>query len=142
LPTKALSFEITESDLVEDPEKAIAHLNDYKKQGYELAIDDFGTGYSSLAYLKSFPVSTFKIDKSFVLKLSQNQDDKDIVETIMQLADKFNLTVVAEGVEDAHQRWSFICAISSAGLPHTGADKLLASLAVIRDMRYMREGIV
>jgi EAL domain-containing protein (putative c-di-GMP-specific phosphodiesterase class I) len=107
LPTKALSFEITESDLVEDPEKAIAHLNDYKKQGYELAIDDFGTGYSSLAYLKSFPVSTFKIDKSFVLKLSQNQDDKDIVETIMQLADKFNLTVVAEGVEDAHQRWSF-----------------------------------
>lgn len=101
LPAKALSFEITESDLVEDPQKAIAHLADYKKHGYELAIDDFGTGYSSLAYLKSFPVNSLKIDKSFVLKLSQNQDDKDIVESIIQLANKFTLTVVAEGVEDA-----------------------------------------
>jgi diguanylate cyclase (GGDEF)-like protein len=101
LPTNALSFEITESDLVEDPEKAIVYLNNYKKRGYEIAIDDFGTGYSSLAYLKSFPVNTLKIDKSFVLELSQDQDDRDIVETIMQLAKKFKLTVVAEGVEDA-----------------------------------------
>ena len=101
LSAKALSFEITESDLVEDPKKAIEHLKNFKKQGYELAIDDFGTGYSSLAYLKSFPVDTLKIDKSFVLSLSSNKDDRDIVETIMQLATKFNLNVVAEGVEDA-----------------------------------------
>lgn len=101
LSAKALSFEITESDLVEDPKKAIEHLKNFKQQGYELAIDDFGTGYSSLAYLKSFPVDTLKIDKSFVLSLSSNQDDRDIVETIMQLATKFNLNVVAEGVEDA-----------------------------------------
>jgi diguanylate cyclase (GGDEF)-like protein len=101
LPTSALSFEITESDLVVDPKKAIAHLTDFKAQGYKLAIDDFGTGYSSLAYLKSFPVHTLKIDKSFVLNLSKDQDDRDIVETIMQLAHKFKLSVVAEGVEDA-----------------------------------------
>lgn len=101
LPTNALSFEITESDLVEDPKEAVVHLTNFKDQGYELAIDDFGTGYSSLAYLKSFPVHTLKIDKSFVLKLSQDQDDRDIVETIMQLAHKFKLNVVAEGVEDA-----------------------------------------
>lgn len=100
LSPKALSFEITESDLVEDPKKAIEHLHNFKKQGYELAIDDFGTGYSSLAYLKSFPVDTLKIDKSFVLALSTNQDDRDIVETILQLATKFKLNVVAEGVED------------------------------------------
>jgi diguanylate cyclase (GGDEF)-like protein len=100
LSPKALSFEITESDLVEDPKQAIEHLKNFKRQGYELAIDDFGTGYSSLAYLKSFPVDTLKIDKSFVLSLSSNQDDRDIVETIMQLANKFNLNVVAEGVED------------------------------------------
>jgi diguanylate cyclase (GGDEF)-like protein len=101
LPTHTLSFEITESDLVEDPEMAIAHLINFKNAGYELAIDDFGTGYSSLAYLKSFPVHTLKIDKSFVLDLSKDQDDRDIVETIMQLANKFKLNVVAEGVEDA-----------------------------------------
>ena len=100
LPNNALSFEITESDLVEDPEQAITYLKDYQKRGYEMAIDDFGTGYSSLAYLKSFPVNTLKIDKSFVTELSHDQDDRDIVETIMQLAKKFRLKVVAEGVED------------------------------------------
>lgn len=100
LPSGVLSFEITESDLVEDPKKASALLQEYREQGYQLAIDDFGTGYSSLAYLKSFPVDTIKIDKSFVLELSQNKDDYDIVDTILQLASKFNLTVVAEGVED------------------------------------------
>lgn len=100
LPESVISFEITESDLVDDPELAISLLQEYREQGYQLAIDDFGTGYSSLAYLKSFPVNTIKIDKSFVLELSQNKDDKDIVETILALANKFDLSVVAEGVED------------------------------------------
>ncbi|MGB3725441.1 MAG: EAL domain-containing protein [Glaciecola sp.] len=100
LPESVLSFEITESDLVQDAELAISLLNEYKQEGYQLAIDDFGTGYSSLAYLKSFPVDTIKIDKSFVLELSHNKDDQDIVTTILELANKFNLEVVAEGVED------------------------------------------
>lgn len=100
LPESVISFEITESDLVQDPELAISLLNEYREQGYQIAIDDFGTGYSSLAYLKSFPVNTIKIDKSFVLELSQNKDDQDIVETILALAQKFKLSVVAEGVED------------------------------------------
>lgn len=100
LPVSALSFEITESDLVEDAQKAREYLQAFKDSGYELAIDDFGTGYSSLAYLKTFPVNTLKIDKSFVLNLSESQDDRDIVETIVQLAQKFKLKTVAEGVED------------------------------------------
>jgi EAL domain-containing protein (putative c-di-GMP-specific phosphodiesterase class I) len=100
LPASALSFEITEGDLVEDAKTAVEHLQAYRKQGHKLAIDDFGTGYSSLGYLKSFPVDTLKIDKSFVLELSNNKDDQDIVQTVMQLANKFNLSVVAEGVED------------------------------------------
>ena len=100
LAPSALSFEITEGDLVEDAVAAAEQLNAYRVQGHKLAIDDFGTGYSSLAYLKSFPVNTLKIDKSFVLELSHNQNDQDIVQTILQLAHKFNLTVVAEGVED------------------------------------------
>ena len=100
LPPSALSFEITEGDLVEDANVAIEQLHAYRKQGHKLAIDDFGTGYSSLGYLKNFPVDTLKIDKSFVLELSQNKDDQDIVQTIMQLAEKFDLSIVAEGVED------------------------------------------
>ena len=100
LPQSSLSFEITESDLVQDPKTANQLLQEFQNQGHQLAIDDFGTGYSSLAYLKSFPVNTLKIDKSFILDLSTNKDDQDIVETIMQLAEKFGLSVVAEGVED------------------------------------------
>lgn len=100
LAPSALSFEITEGDLVEDAKAAAEQLNAYRIQGHKLAIDDFGTGYSSLAYLKSFQVNTLKIDKSFVLELDKNQNDQDIVQTILQLAQKFNLSVVAEGVEN------------------------------------------
>lgn len=100
LSSSALSFEITESDLVKDIEAAVWHLNEYKRAGFTLAIDDFGTGYSSLAYLKSFPVDYLKIDKSFVLQLDSNKNDRDIVETILQLAHRFGLKVIAEGVEN------------------------------------------
>lgn len=107
LSNSMLSFEITESDLVKDTDKAVEHLQAFKQAGFELAIDDFGTGYSSMAYLKSFPVNYLKIDKSFVLDLASNNNDKDIVETILQLAQKFDLQVIAEGVEDK-QSLSFL----------------------------------
>lgn len=93
-------LEITESDLVADADTAINNLNNLKSQGFALAIDDFGTGYSSLAYLKHLPVSTVKIDKSFVLNLSTDHDDQQIVKTIIALANVFGLSVVAEGVEN------------------------------------------
>jgi diguanylate cyclase (GGDEF)-like protein len=100
LDKNMLAFEITESDLMKEPEKSIEHLQAFRKNGFNLAIDDFGTGYSSLAYLKNMPVSELKIDKSFILKLDQQIDDQSIVQTIITLARSFNLEIVAEGVEN------------------------------------------
>ncbi|MCU4677226.1 EAL domain-containing protein [Catenovulum sp. 2E275] len=96
----ALSFELTESDLMKDPVKAIEHLKAIRDCGFGLAIDDFGTGYSSLAYLKDMPVTELKVDKSFVLHLMNSEDDQNIVQTVITLANRFSLEVVAEGVED------------------------------------------
>jgi EAL domain-containing protein (putative c-di-GMP-specific phosphodiesterase class I) len=100
LSTDALEFEITESDIMTDPDEAIALLTQFRNYGFDLAIDDFGTGYSSLAYLKNMPVSELKIDKSFVLNLSDDQNDQLIVKSIIGLAQQFGLKLVAEGVED------------------------------------------
>ena len=100
LDKNMLAFEITESDLMKEPEKSIEHLQAFRTNGFNLAIDDFGTGYSSLAYLKNMPVSELKIDKSFILKLDQQMDDQSIVQTIITLARSFNLEIVAEGVEN------------------------------------------
>ncbi|WP_101758085.1 EAL domain-containing protein [Oceanicoccus sp. KOV_DT_Chl] len=95
-----LSFEITEGDLVRDPQRAIEHLNEFRAKGFSLAIDDFGTGYSSMAYLKNLPINILKVDKSFVLNLNTNRGDQNIVQSVIKLAHSFNLSVVAEGVEN------------------------------------------
>lgn len=100
LTHKEISFEITESDIVEDAQQAIFNLNQLKNRGFSLAIDDFGTGYSSLSYLKNLPVDVIKVDKSFVLKLASDTNDQQIVKSVLELAENFNLKVVAEGVED------------------------------------------
>ncbi|MGO4891690.1 EAL domain-containing protein [Flavobacterium sp. W21_SRS_FM6] len=100
LPRSALSFEITESDVVKDPAKAIKHLSAFREYGFVVAIDDFGTGYSSMAYLKNLPVDTLKVDKSFVLKLNTQVGDQHIVQTVLKLAKSFGMDVVAEGVEN------------------------------------------
>jgi len=100
LSPDALELEITESDLVADASLAIENLNALTSRGFHFAIDDFGTGYSSLAYLKNLPVDTIKIDKSFILSLAIDDNDKQIVHTVLGLATAFDLKVVAEGVED------------------------------------------
>jgi len=100
LPPNALSFEVTESDLVEDVEKASRHLSKFREDGFSIAIDDFGTGYSSMAYLKRLPVTALKVDKSFVLNLSSEKEDQKIVQMIIGLAHSFELKVIAEGVEN------------------------------------------
>lgn len=100
LSPDALELEITESDLVADASLAIENLNELTARGFHFAIDDFGTGYSSLAYLKNLPVKTIKIDKSFILSLATDENDQQIVHTVLSLAAVFNLKVVAEGVED------------------------------------------
>lgn len=97
----AVSFEITESELMREPKEAIALLNNFRAQGYDLAMDDFGTGYSSLSQLKNMPVTELKIDRSFVMQLDQLEDDQIIVRSTIELAHSFNLEIVAEGVENA-----------------------------------------
>jgi diguanylate cyclase (GGDEF)-like protein len=100
LDSSALSFEMTESDLVVDPHKAIAQLQAFREQGFALAIDDFGTGYSSMSYLKNLPVTTLKVDKSFIMQLDSQEGDQKIVKTVIDLAHNFGLDVVAEGIEN------------------------------------------
>jgi diguanylate cyclase (GGDEF)-like protein/PAS domain S-box-containing protein len=103
----SLEVELTESVLMEDIEKAAAMLRRVKATGVSLALDDFGTGYSSLAYLGRFPFDVLKIDRSFVLGVVTDPDAATIAMTIIDLAHRMRLKVVAEGVETEAQRGFF-----------------------------------
>jgi EAL domain-containing protein (putative c-di-GMP-specific phosphodiesterase class I) len=98
---QAFCLEITESAIMDDPQRAQNTLQLLSDRGFKLSIDDFGTGYSSLAYLKSLPVNELKIDKSFVMKMESDENDAKIVRSTIDLAHNLGLTVVAEGVENA-----------------------------------------
>ena len=100
-PAAAFCLEITESAIMDDPQRAQATLERLRAGGFKLSIDDFGTGYSSLAYLKRLPVDELKIDKSFVIGMERDADDAKIVRSTIDLAHNLGLTVVAEGVENA-----------------------------------------
>jgi diguanylate cyclase len=97
---EAISLEVTESSIMDDPERAEATLHQLSEMGIKIAIDDFGTGYSSLSYLKRLPVNKLKIDKSFVMNMEKNDSDKSIVRSTIDLAHNLNLKVVAEGIEN------------------------------------------
>jgi diguanylate cyclase (GGDEF)-like protein/PAS domain S-box-containing protein len=99
-----LVFELTESALMEDTERAVALLRRIQEMGIGVAADDFGTGYSSLRYLKRFPLSHLKVDKGFVHELTENEEDAVIVEAVIGLAHSLGLSVIAEGVETEAQR--------------------------------------
>jgi diguanylate cyclase (GGDEF)-like protein len=102
VPRSGFCLEITESAIMDDPQRAEATLDQLAASGFKLSIDDFGTGYSSLAYLKSLPVNELKIDKSFVMGMEKDESDAKIVRSTIDLAHNLGLTVVAEGVENAH----------------------------------------
>lgn len=103
LDPRCLQLEITESVIMEDASSTITTLGKLTDLGVQLSIDDFGTGYSSLSYLKRFPVSSLKIDCSFVERLGKAPEDSVIVSGIINLAHTLDMKVVAEGVETAGQ---------------------------------------
>ena len=98
-----INLEITESLLVRGTDGVIAIMNQLVAMGMALALDDFGTGYSSLAYLKKFPISTLKIDRSFVIGLPYEENDCAIARAIVTMAQQLRQEIVAEGVETAEQ---------------------------------------
>jgi EAL domain-containing protein (putative c-di-GMP-specific phosphodiesterase class I) len=100
----AVRLEITETLLMDNLEKSAETLQVLKSLGIQLSLDDFGTGYSSLSYLHRFPFDILKIDRSFVMRMEQDINSKQIVETIIILAQKLGLNVVAEGVEKLEQK--------------------------------------
>jgi diguanylate cyclase (GGDEF)-like protein/PAS domain S-box-containing protein len=104
LPPSALELEVTESLLMRDLKQAVGRMGELKAMGVSLSIDDFGTGYSSLSALKSFPISTLKIDKSFVRDVAHEPDDQAIALAVISLGHRLGLRVIAEGVETEEQR--------------------------------------
>jgi predicted signal transduction protein with EAL and GGDEF domain len=100
VPSSQLMLEVTESAIMGEPDAAIAVLRRLADQGIALSIDDFGVGQSSLSYLRRLPVRELKIDKSFVLNLAQNAEDRTIVRSVIELGHRLGYSVTAEGVED------------------------------------------
>ena len=95
-----LMIEVTESAVMKNPEASIETLRGLRELGVRLSIDDFGTGYSSFGYLKQLPVHELKIDQSFVKGMASDVNDGRIVQTMINLGENFELSVIAEGIED------------------------------------------
>jgi diguanylate cyclase (GGDEF)-like protein/PAS domain S-box-containing protein len=103
LPGSQLKLEITESMMMQDPEKTIERLHQLRRLGVQLAMDDFGTGYSSMSQLKLMPIDTLKIDRTFISKLSDGKQDAAIVKAIISMAKSLGLSVTSEGIETKEQ---------------------------------------
>lgn len=98
-----LEFELTESSVMDDPERAITIFRNIHDLGIEISVDDFGTGYSSLNYLRHLPIDCLKVDQSFIKDIGVDENDEAIVKVIIGLAHNLGLNVIAEGVETETQ---------------------------------------
>jgi diguanylate cyclase (GGDEF)-like protein/PAS domain S-box-containing protein len=105
VPPSCVELEITETTLMLDAERTLPLLDELRSMGVHLSIDDFGTGYSSLSALQQFPISTLKIDRSFVTNAAVDPDDATIVRTIIEMGRSLGLQVIAEGIETEEQRY-------------------------------------
>ncbi len=103
LDPSCLALELTESSIMQQPERARATLDELRRNGLRIAVDDFGTGYSSLSYLKRLPIHALKIDRSFMTDLPDNRESGAIVSAIVTMSRALGLTVVGEGVENSAQ---------------------------------------
>tara|TARA_R110001599_G_scaffold196210_2_gene392712 strand:- start:31087 stop:32367 length:1281 start_codon:yes stop_codon:yes gene_type:complete len=97
----SVTVEITEGAVIEDKEAGFHNLEQLRSLGLGLSIDDFGTGFSSLSYFKEIPATEIKIDRSFIMRLLDDEQDQNLVKIIIDIGHLFNLDVVAEGVEDS-----------------------------------------
>jgi diguanylate cyclase (GGDEF)-like protein len=133
LPASYLHLELTETTLADDVEVTINTMQRLKATGVRFAIDDFGMGYSSLSYLRRLPISTVKLDRSFVREIQNNPDDAAIATAIIDLAHGLNLETVAEGVETEaqlaflknHRCEAFQGYLCSPAIPASAIDVLL-----------------
>jgi EAL domain-containing protein (putative c-di-GMP-specific phosphodiesterase class I) len=89
--------------IMENVEVAVATMKRLRDMGIRIHIDDFGTGYSSLSYLYHFPIDALKIDRTFINKLSAGGENREVIMSIISLANSLNFDVIAEGVELSHQ---------------------------------------
>jgi len=103
LDSKYLELELTENILLDNVENSISILQELTAMGLKVSIDDFGTGYSSLSYLQRLPISTLKIDRSFLNDVQSENDDAPIITTIIGMAKNLKLNVIAEGIETSQQ---------------------------------------
>lgn len=108
LQPQCLNLEITESILMDNVEAAVSMMKELRALGVQLSIDDFGTGYSSLSYLHRFPMNTLKIDRSFVSQMHDNNENTEIVRTIVMLARNLGMEVIAEGLETEQQLFKLL----------------------------------
>lgn len=103
VPFEYIEFEVTETTIAKNFDKAVNNINEIRSNGIKISLDDFGTGYSSLNYLKNMPIDTIKIDKSFIDDITSNEASMVMVNTIISLSHYFEYEVVAEGVEILEQ---------------------------------------